>query len=251
MAQHDYDIANADGATVRADINSALEAIETQNSGTSAPSVTFAFMPWFDTSNNLFKRRNAANNAWVTIASLVGNVWVPYNNGSALPEPGTDVGDVVQLVGVGSPAVAGLPAVDGSQLTGINAGASAASQAEMEAASSTTVYASPGRVKFHPGVAKAWAKWNAAGTLAGSLNVSSITDNGTGDWTVNFTTAFADTNYAAIPAIEPPTTGSHNAGINLYKGGIAVGSVRIQGSNLGGGVALDGDSMHVVCFGDQ
>lgn len=127
---------------------------------------------------------------------------------------------------------------------------SAATQAAMEAASVTDVYVSPGRTHFHPGVAKAWAKWNAAGTLAGSRNVSSITDNGVGDWTVNFTTAFSSTNYVAIPAIEPPTTGSHNTGINIYKGGIAVGSVRIQGSNLAGGIAIDGDSMHIVCFGD-
>lgn len=126
MAQHDYDIANADGATVRADLNSLFEAIATRNSGATAPSTTFAFMAWFDTANNLLKMRNAANNAWVTVASLVGTTWTPYLAGSAIalgtaaPEDvGTAVGDVVQLVGVGSPAVAGLPAVDGSQLTGV------------------------------------------------------------------------------------------------------------------------------------
>lgn len=119
MAQHDYDIANSDGATVRADLNAVLEAVASANSGASAPSPAFQFMPWLDTANNLLKRRNAANNAWVTIASLVGGVWIPYRDGAALPDWGTAVGELVQLVGVGSPAVAGLPAVDGSQLTGI------------------------------------------------------------------------------------------------------------------------------------
>jgi hypothetical protein len=44
---------------------------------------------------------------------------------------------------------------------------------------------------------RAWVNFNGTGTPAinGSGNVSSITDNGTGDYTVNFTTAFADANY--------------------------------------------------------
>ena len=46
--------------------------------------------------------------------------------------------------------------------------------------------------------AKAWVNFNGTGTVAirASGNVSSITDNGTGNYTVNFTTAFADANYA-------------------------------------------------------
>jgi len=45
--------------------------------------------------------------------------------------------------------------------------------------------------------AKAWVNFNGTGTPAirASFNVSSITDNGTGDYTVNFTTALTDANY--------------------------------------------------------
>lgn len=44
---------------------------------------------------------------------------------------------------------------------------------------------------------KAWVNFNGTGTVAirASFNVSSITDNGTGDYTVNFATALADANY--------------------------------------------------------
>ena len=44
---------------------------------------------------------------------------------------------------------------------------------------------------------RAWVNFNGTGTVAirGSGNVSSITDNGTGDYTVNFTTAMTDVNY--------------------------------------------------------
>ena len=57
MATHDYVIANADGATVRADINSALAAIVSNNSNASSPSTTYAYQWWFDTSTNILKLR--------------------------------------------------------------------------------------------------------------------------------------------------------------------------------------------------
>ena len=47
---------------------------------------------------------------------------------------------------------------------------------------------------------RAWVNFNGTGTVAirASFNVSSITDNGTGDYTVNFTTAMPDANYSAV-----------------------------------------------------
>lgn len=65
MSQHDYNVANAAGAAVRADINSVLGAIATRNSGASAPSTTFAYQVWVDTTNFVIKHRNAANSGWL------------------------------------------------------------------------------------------------------------------------------------------------------------------------------------------
>lgn len=47
---------------------------------------------------------------------------------------------------------------------------------------------------------KAWVNFNGTGTVAirSSFNVSSITDNGVGDYTVNFTSAMADANYSTV-----------------------------------------------------
>ena len=47
---------------------------------------------------------------------------------------------------------------------------------------------------------RAWVNFNGTGTVAirASGNVSSITDNGTGDYTVNFTTAMPDANYTVV-----------------------------------------------------
>jgi hypothetical protein len=70
MAQHDYNIANASGATVRADLNNALQATVTLNSGATEPATLFAGMFWHDTATALLKRRNAANTAWITIGPI-------------------------------------------------------------------------------------------------------------------------------------------------------------------------------------
>ena len=50
--------------------------------------------------------------------------------------------------------------------------------------------------------ARAWVNFNGTGTVAirASGNVSSITDNGTGDYTVNFTTAMPDANFSVVGA---------------------------------------------------
>jgi hypothetical protein len=53
--------------------------------------------------------------------------------------------------------------------------------------------------------ARAWVNFNGTGTVAirESGNVSSVTDNGLGAYTVNFSTAMSDVNYAAIPGGDP------------------------------------------------
>ena len=53
------------------------------------------------------------------------------------------------------------------------------------------------------GSAKAWVNFDGTGTVAirGSYNVSSITDNGTGDYTINFTNALPDANYSVSTAV--------------------------------------------------
>lgn len=89
MAQHDYIIANQSGAGFRSDLNNALAAIVSQNSGASEPSTTYAYQLWADTAAGLLKQRNAANNAWVTIGTL-GTV----NLGLLSASGGTITGDI-------------------------------------------------------------------------------------------------------------------------------------------------------------
>lgn len=83
MAQHDYIIANQSGAGFRSDLNNALAAIVSQNSGASAPSTTYAYQFWADTTTGLLKIRNAANSAWIALRELDGTLTIEDGTAAA------------------------------------------------------------------------------------------------------------------------------------------------------------------------
>jgi len=70
MAQHDYVIDNQSFPATRTDINNVLLAISSTNSGTSAPSTTYANQLWYDTSANKLYIRNEDNDAWIPLFLL-------------------------------------------------------------------------------------------------------------------------------------------------------------------------------------
>lgn len=70
MAQHDYVIDNQSFPSTRTDINNVLLAISSTNSGTSAPSTTYANQLWYDTTNNKLYIRNEDNDAWIPLFLL-------------------------------------------------------------------------------------------------------------------------------------------------------------------------------------
>ena len=76
MSQHDYVIANGTGAAVRSDLNNALAAIVSNNSGATEPATMYAYQWWADTTTGLLKLRNAANNAWITLRELDGTLTI-------------------------------------------------------------------------------------------------------------------------------------------------------------------------------
>ena len=94
-------------------------------------------------------------------------------------------------------------------------------------------------------VARAWVNFNGTSTVAirASGNVSSITDNGTGDYTVNFTNAMPDANFSAVGTVGAADTGSRV----LHNRAFASGSIRIQTTN-GAGTLGDYDTNSVAVF---
>lgn len=132
----------------------------------------------------------------------------------------------------------------------------AATQAEMEAGSSTIAFSSPGRHHFHLSSAKAEVNFNSAGTVAFGYNITSITDNGTGDWTVNIATDFSSANYVGV------VFGGEVGTTPLFYGVIAIaaGTFRINASSLSIVCSVlvytptdptTVNQIHVVFFGDQ
>ena len=89
--------------------------------------------------------------------------------------------------------------------TTIASGLSAATQAEMETATSNTVAVTPLATKWSPAASKAWIKIKVTGGVPAnsvSLNVASITDVGVGNCSVTLTTGFSSVNYVVLCSID-------------------------------------------------
>jgi hypothetical protein len=99
-----------------------------------------------------------------------------------------------------------------------------------------------------PGAAKAWVNFNGTGTVAirASFNVSSITDNGTGDYTVNFTTAMVDANYAAAISIRTEIAGAAIGNVSVSTAPTAT-QLRVVSFTTGGALS-DSSSFFVTVF---
>jgi len=96
---------------------------------------------------------------------------------------------------------------------------------------------------------RAWVNFNGTGTVAirASGNVSSITDNGTGDYTVNFTTALADANYCITGTMGDyiPTNTARSVSVSTTTAP-STSAVRIV--NIGTGGAEDQARVSVAIF---
>lgn len=93
--------------------------------------------------------------------------------------------------------------------------------------------------------ARAWVNFNGTGTLAvrASNNVSSVTDNGTGDYTINFTNAMPDANYAIGGGLFF-TTGY---GAAMVVNSRLAGSLSLQSKDNGGNL-IDAAESHISIF---
>ena len=99
--------------------------------------------------------------------------------------------------------------------------------------------------------ARAWVKFNGTGTPAinASGNVSSITDGGVGLYTINFTTAMADANYATIITAQETSAGARDGCIQLRGGGTySTSAVQIFSGVLNAFNAVDNPIICVSVF---
>ena len=167
----------------------------------------------------------------------------------------TTPGSPLTVAGVIYSSTGGFKFPDGTTQTSAASSATAATQTEQEAGSSITVMTTPGRQQYHPSAAKAWVMFNGIGTPAvtAGYNVASITDNGVGDYTINFTTAMSSVNFVVVGTASHTNGGTTTAIVTVFSQ--SVGSVRIKVSEISIGattqVPFDPASVYVVVFGDQ
>jgi hypothetical protein len=129
-----------------------------------------------------------------------------------------------------------------------------ATQADMEAASSTTALVTAGRARFHPSASKAWVKFvprgtNGACTITASYNVASVDRTAAGAYTITFTTAMSSSNYVANGNSQSTSTANN---LLIIVNAQATTNCQIYqiSASAGGGNDL-GDAINVTCYGDQ
>jgi len=152
---------------------------------------------------------NSTTTAGVTVTGdNSGSLQLATNNGTTAVT--IDTSQRVAFVA----GTAALPAITTTGDTNTGIFFSAADTIDFaEGGTATGQFDSSGNFKFNSGFGsvgtaygcRAWVNFNGTGTVAirASGNVSSITDNSTGDYTINFTTAMPDANYAASISVKP------------------------------------------------
>lgn len=146
---------------------------------------------------------------------------------------------------------------DGTAVVVAASGLTAASQAQVEAVTSDAVALTPLNGKYHPGVAKAWCVVDVSGgtpSLTANLNVASITDNGTGDFTINLTTALSTSALCAVGMVRGPSgegTANGLAGMSIDAGtALSASALRVWTKGGGASGVTDVQRFNVAIFGD-
>jgi|GEM_PF-2593356 len=152
-------------------------------------------------------------------ASTSGGINVVSNTGTAsyVPKSGTPYsGGASTAVNITQKSMVVLRCIRYEPVA--TSTATASNQASQETATSSVVFTNPASQQYHPSSAKAWVVFNGTGTLAitASYNVTSVTDNGSGDYTVNFTNAFSSINYSASGSCADGTSITYTSGTAPY-----------------------------------
>ena len=103
--------------------------------------------------------------------------------------------------------------IDGTgTITGLSAGGLPDASVTTAEIANLAVTAGKLATSVASGVAKAWVNFNGTGTVAirSSFNCSSVSDNGVGSYTVNFTTPMADVDYVCVATSNLNSSGGHN-----------------------------------------
>lgn len=94
MAQSDFVIDSQSALAARTELSQSFQALASQNSGTTAPGTTYAYMWWYETDTNLLKMRNSNNNGWINVAYVdqASGAWRVLDDTQVTNTSGTQTG---------------------------------------------------------------------------------------------------------------------------------------------------------------
>ena len=123
-----------------------------------------------------------------------------------------------------------------------------ATKSEQETGTATNKPVTPGRQHFHQSAVKAWLKFDGTGTAAidVSYNITSITDDATGLFTITIATDLSGVDYAMIGSTDDPSNQPASVGID---GTPAAGSFAIAVRNHNAAL-VDSDHISITILGD-
>ncbi len=189
-------------------------------------------LPSADGSSGQFIKTDGSGN--LSFASVVNTITIGSNSIS----PGTT-----------ATSIAGLTSLTSTTLVGTNVKATNVQDASGNNASTP--------VQIQQGRAKAWVNFNGQGTVAirDDFNVSSITDHGTGDYTVNLESgAVANSNYAVALSMKSTTNNQLSTAarpmIRSISGGYDTSGFRVANSNVSVQAGSDPIIFNAIVFGD-
>jgi hypothetical protein len=124
-----------------------------------------------------------------------------------------------------------------------------ATTAETQTGTDSARVAPVSAMQYHQGVAKAWVNFNGTGTIAinDSRNVTSLTDNGTGDYTVNLSITMGNSNFSVTHGGRRSSGASHDGQMQSWAASTTTARVT---TTDGSTTAVDWDIVCITIMGD-
>lgn len=167
---------------------------------------------------------------------------------------------VAHVVSSGSFSASDVLSIQFYRTGDTGASVTANSQSDQETGTDNTKFVSASTQQFHPSAAKAWVSFTTItttairGSTATKYNIASLTDNGTGDTTITFTTAFSGADaYAGIITVGDGNTGpTALTARGPYSAAPTASAYRLLTYTVSGSPAVsDAPWVQAVFFGDQ
>jgi|SRR5215510_3019544 len=193
----------------------------------------------------------SASDQWFMLSALAANTANMFFDLNENATPGTPSADTARVSAFDDSGVTRLRFTDGSGNVTVFS-YPAATAAEMEAATATNRFVTPGLQHRHPGHPKAWASVVGTATPASlstpDYGVASLTDNGTGDYLYTYDTAFNGA-YSVVGTVsETNTVGNSTFEIFLQTTTTTEAMTHYATS---GGSRVDFALICMAAFGDQ